>query len=316
MEAGYDKVKLWIDRTIVGGQYPTIVNYLDSPKQQTDIQTGEVKTFGRVKGVKVSISAGGLSIIGSLPKFLFGSNVYPLNKRAAAQALEKLADTLHIQVGEAVVTGIEFGANYLMKRPVAEYLSKLGTMPRFHRLQITDYSIRYEGKGKGKTRPKVFAFYDKIADAAAKRMEYPEGLENLLRYEIRLNGRLPYQLSVPEVKASTLTKPDFYRQMVKYYQDSYFSISKSNQIKTDVMNDNRTPNAAFDVLVAMLINQNPSFIEEFLVKVKQAGVFTDRKYYSRLKAMIKKKGSKANITISDDLIKELDDEIKNSGAYV
>ena len=39
----YDKVKLWIDRAIVGEQYPTIANYLDSAKQETDLQTGEVK---------------------------------------------------------------------------------------------------------------------------------------------------------------------------------------------------------------------------------------------------------------------------------
>lgn len=315
MEAGYDKIKLWIDRTIVGGKYPTIANYLDSAKQQTDIQTGEVKTFGCIEGLKVSISAGGLSVIGSLPKFLFGSNVYPLNKRTAAQALEKLADALHIQVSEAVVTGIEFGANYLMKHPVAEYLSKLGTMPRFDRLQVSTNSIRYGGKGK--QQPKVFAFYDKIADAATKRMEYPEDLENLLRYETRLNGRLPYQLSVPEVKASTLTEPDFYRKMVKYYQDSYFSISKLNQIKTDVMSEIKSPKDAFDVLVARLISQtDPSQIEGFLDELKQAGVFTDRKNYSRLKAKIQEVAHKANITISDDLIKELDDEIKNSGAYV
>ena len=315
MEAGYDKVKLWIDRTIVGGQYPAIVNYLDSAKQQTDVQTGEVKTFGCVEGLKVSISAGGLSIIGSLPKFLFGNNVYPLNKRAAAQALEKLADALHIQVSEAVVTGIEFGANYLMKRPVAEYLSKLGTMPRFDRLQVAANSIRYGGKGK--QQPKVVAFYDKIADAATKGMEYPEDFENLLRYEIRLNGRLPYQLSVPEVKASTLTKPDFYRQMVKYYQDSYFSISKLNQIKTDVMSEIKTPTDAFNVLVARLISQTEqSQIEGFLDELKKAGVFADRKNYSRLKAKIQEVAHKSNITISDDLIKELDDEIKNSGAYV
>ena len=55
----YDKVKLWIDRVIVGEQYPTIANYLDSAKQETDLQTGEVKTFGNLEGLKVSIFVGG-----------------------------------------------------------------------------------------------------------------------------------------------------------------------------------------------------------------------------------------------------------------
>ena len=88
----YDKVKLWIDRAVVGEQYPSIANYLDSAKQETDLQTGEVKTFGNLEGLKVSIFVGGLSVVGSLPKYLYGSNVYPLDRHTTAQALEKLGD--------------------------------------------------------------------------------------------------------------------------------------------------------------------------------------------------------------------------------
>ena len=315
MEAGYDKIKIWIDRTIVGDQYPTIANYLDSAKQETDLQTGEMKTYGSIEGLKVSVYTGGLSVIGSYPKFLYGSNVYPLNRHTTAQALEKLGDTLHLQVSEADVTEIEFGANYLMKHPVAEYLSKLGTMPRLDRLQVATNSLRYGGKGK--QQRKVYAFYDKIADAAAEGMDYPEDLKNLLRYEMRLKRRLPFLLSVPEVKASTLIEPDFYRLMVRHYQESYFSISKLNQIKTDVMSEIKTPTDAFDVFVARLISEtDPSKIDGFLDELKTAGVFSDRKNYSRLKSKIQEVATKANITISDDLIKELDDEVKNSGAYV
>jgi hypothetical protein len=315
MEAGYDKVKIWIDRAIVGDNYPAIVNYLDRAKQETDLQTGEVKTTGCIEGLKVSVFAGGLSIIGSWPKYMYGSNVFPLDRNTAARVIEKISDTLHIQVKEAVVTNIEFGANYLMKKPVGQYLSRLGAMQRFERVQLSTNSIRYEGRGK--QQPKVFAFYDKIADAAAKGMAYPEELENLLRFEIRLNGRLPYQLSVPEVKASTLTDMSFYRMMVDYYVNSYFSISKLNQIKTDVMSEIRTPKEAFELFVARLISQtDQSQIAAFLDELKQAGVFPDRKNYSRVKSRILEVASKANITITDELIKELDDEVKNSGAYV
>ena len=315
MEVGYDKVKIWIDRAIVGDNHPTITNYLDRAKQETDLQTGEVKTTGCIEGLKVSVFASGLYIVGSLPKFIFGSNVYPLDRHKAVQAIEKISDTLHIQVKEGVVKSLEFGANYLMKNPVPDYLLRLGSMQRLERVQLSHNSIRYEGRGK--KQPRVFAFYDKIADAAAKGMECPNGLENLLRFEIRLNGRLPYQLSVPEVKASTLTDMQFYRMMVEYYINSYFSISKLNQIKTDVMSEIRTPKDAFDVFVARLISQtDQNQINGFLDELKRAGVFVDRKNYSRLKNKILEVATKANITIADELIKELDDEVKNSGAYV
>ncbi len=83
------------------------------------------------------------------------------------------------------------------------------------------------------------------------------------------------------------------------------------------MNEIKTPTDAFNVLVARLLSQtDQSQISAFLDELKQAGVFKDRKNYSRLKDKIQEVAHKANITISDDLIKELDDEIKNSGAYV
>lgn len=313
----YDKVKLWMDRAIVGDEYTTIANYLDNARQETDLQTGEVKTFGSLEGLKVSVFAGGLSVIGSLCKYLNGSNVYTLTRHTTAQAVEKLSDALHIQAGEAKVTGLEYGANFLMKHPVSDYLPKLGNMPRLERVQATSNSIRYEGKGR--QQPKVFAFYDKIADATAKGMDYPDDLQgaNLLRYEIRLNGRIAKQIGVPEVTAATLYDIRFYRMMLKRYQDSYFSISKLNQIKTDVMSEIKTVSDAFNVLVARLLsNSNQNQIGGFLDELKQAGVFEDRKNYSRLKKKIQEISTKANITISDELIKELDDEVKNCGAYV
>ena len=140
---------------------------------------------------------------------------------------------------------------------------------------------------------------------------------NLLRYEMRLNSRLPQQLGVPEVRASTLSEIPFYRMMVRRYQDSYFSISKQNQLKTNIMSEIKTVSDAFDVFVARLISQtDQTQIGGFLDELKEAGVFSDRKNYSRLKRKIQEVATKANITVSDELIRELDDEVKNCGAYI
>lgn len=313
----YDKVKLWIDSAMVGEQYPTIANYLEEANTQINHQTGEVKTFGSLEGLKVSIFVGGLSVVGSLPKYLYGSNVYPLDRHTTVQAIAKLSDALHLYADEASVTGIEFGTNFLMMHQVPDYLAKLGNMPRLSRYHFEPSTLYY--KGTGRQQPKVFAFYDKMADVRAKGMECPEGMKeaNLLRYEMRLNGRLSHQLGVPEVQASTLYDNDFYRMMVKRYQDSYFSISKQNQIKTNVMSEIKTVSDAFNVFVARLINQtDQTQIGGFLDELKEAGVFDDRKNYTRLKNKIQDVAIKANITISDELIRELDDEIRNCGAYV
>lgn len=313
----YDKVKLWIDRAIVGEQHPTIANYLDEANTQINHQTGEVKTFGSLEGLKVSIFVGGLSIVGSLPKYLYGSNVYPLDRHTTAQAIEKIGDALHIPIEKASVTGVEFGTNFLMLHQVQDYLAKLGNMPRLTRYHFEPSTLYY--KGTGKQQLKTFVFYDKLADARAKGMDYPENMKgaNLLKYEMRLNGRLPHQLGVPEVKASTLTETPFYRLIVKRYQDSYFSISKLFQLKTNIMSEIKTVSDAYNVFVARLISQtDQSQIGGFLDELKEAKVFNDRINYSRLKKKIQEVATKANITMTDELMRELDDEIKNCGAYV
>lgn len=309
----YDKVKLWTARTRAT---PDVSKFLDKAKDLVDHETGEVCTFGSLEGLKVSIYTGGISIVGSLAKYLYPNNIYPLDRHTTAQAIEKLSDSLHLCLDNAKVTGVEFGTQFVMTHPVESYLSKLGDMPKLLRYHFDVGTLYY--KPKGKQQPKIFAFYDKKADAASKCMTLPDGFTNanLLKYEMRLNGRLPQQLGVPEVTAATLSKRSFYRQMVKRYQDSYFKISKSNQIKTDVMDEIKTVSDAFDVFVARLITQsNQTQIAGFLEELKEAKVFDDRKCYSRLKKKIQEVTTKVGVTVSDELIKELDDEIKNIGAY-
>lgn len=310
----YDKVKLWTVRTRAT---PDVSKFLDRAKDQIDHDTGEVCTFGSLEGLKVSIYTGGISIIGSLAKYLYPNNIYPLDRHTTIQAIEKLSDSLHISLGDAKVTGLEFGTQFVMTHPVENYLSKLGDMPKLLRYHFDVGTLYY--KPKGKQQPKVFAFYDKKADAVAKDMALPVGFDeaNLLKYEMRINGRLPQQLGVPEVTAATLSEKPFYRLMVKRYQESYFAISKNNQIKTDVMDEIKTVSDAFDVFVARLISQSDQTqIAGFLEELKEAKVFDDRKCYSRLKKKIQEVATKAGVTVSDELIKELDDEIKNIGAYM
>lgn len=310
----YDKIKLWAAQTRAT---PDVSRFLDKAKEQIDHETGEVCTFGSLNGLKVSIYMGGISIIGSLAKFLYPNNIYPLDMNSTAQAIEKLSDNLHLPITDAKVTGLEFGRAFVMAHPVESYLSKLGDMPRLLRYHFDVGTLYY--KPRGKQQPKVFAFYDKKADAAAKGMVLPVGFEdaNLLKYEMRFNGRLPQQMGVPDVKASTLSESGFYRQMIKRYQENYFAISKLNQVKTDVMSEIKTVSDAFDMLVARLINgSDQTQITAFVEELKEAKVFEDRKNYTRLKRKIQEVATKAGVTTSDELIRELDDEIKNVGAYI
>ena len=309
----YDKLKIWAARSRAT---PDIGKFLDNAKDQIDHATGEVITFGSLEGLKVSVFTGGISIIGSLSKYLYSNNIYPLDRHSTAEAVEKLSDNLHLNISDAKITGLEFGTQFVMRHKPEDYIRKLGEMPRLQRYHFEVGTLYY--KPRGKQQPKVFVFYDKKADAVAKGMTLPDGLSdaNLLKYEMRFNQRLPQQLGVPEVTALTLSDKEFYRQMVRRYQDCYFSISKQNQVKTNIMNEIKTVSDAYDVLVARLINQSDqTLITAYLEELKEAKTFEDRKSYTRLKKKIQDVAAKAELG-SDELVKELDNEIKNVGAYV
>jgi hypothetical protein len=265
-----------------------------------------------------------------------GENIYPKEIEDFLYTHPKIQDVQVIGVpdadyGEEILAAVilkpgeesseeeikQYVMDHMAKHKVPRYLSKLGDMPRLSRYHFEPSTLYY--KGTGKQQPKVFAFYDKIADAEAKGMQFPGDMKeaNLLRYEMRLNGRLPYQLSVPEVRAASMYEKPFYRTMIKRYQDSYFSISKLNQIRANVMSEIKTVSDAFSVFVARLISQTDNDqIRDFLDEIRDAGVFSDRKYYTRLKRKIQEVATRADISVSDELIREMDDEIRNCGAYL
>lgn len=314
----YDKIKLFVQRN---SGTTDISGYLDEAKEQTDIRTGEVNVFGSLEGLKVCMYVGGYSIIGSLAKYMYQSNIYPLDRHTTAQAIEKLSDSLHLDLKEADVTGVEFGTQFLMKKPPQVYINKLGDMPRRKRLLCAESTLYYTGTGsqQRQRQKQVLCFYDKKADAAAKGLIMPQGFErsNLLRYELRLNGRIPHQTGRHTVTASTLSDREFYRQLVTMWEYNYFSISKLNGVKQNVMNEIKSVKDAKDVLFARLLSQSgKDVITDYLEELKQNNVFKDSKYYTRTKNALLEIGNNPKMAVSDEDIKELDNEVKNVGAYI
>ncbi|KAA6317114.1 hypothetical protein EZS27_032677 [termite gut metagenome] len=313
----YDKLRMWNDRVMVGNNYPAIVNYLDTAKTQIDQRTGEIKTFGSLHGLNVAIHESGLSITGSLPKFLYPDNIFPLNRKSTKEAFEKLSDCLHFPTDKAKIISLEFGTHFLMSKPVSAYLDMLKETSHLKRCRYEADTLYYRSNGRQKL--KTIYFYDKVKEAEKRGVNIPECYvnSNLLRYEMRYKGHLPQQLKEPEITGKTLSDEAFYRKMVKLYSDAYFAIDKVKTVKTNSMNKINTVSDAFEVLVARLINQSDQDqITAFMDELKQNQVFDDPKYYTRLKKKLSDIAGKADVTETNSLIKELDNEIKNISVYV
>ena len=310
----YDKIVLWKDCR-VRDEAPHLVTLLTDAKEQTDLETGEQKTYGSIKGMRVGIYPSAIRIEGSLPKFLYdGSNILPLNRHTTEEAIKKLSDALQINLEDARVSSIEFGANFLMRHKPSEYLKRMGELPRRQRYPFNQDTLYY--RHKGKMQPDTFCLYDKVADAKAKGMPIPQGFEdsNFLRIELKLNGSVAKQMGVAEVQASTLYNRVFYNKLRKRYIDTYFSITKLPKLNANFMDAIRSPKDAVDAFIGLMLakaDQGQQEIDAYISELKANGIFKDRVNYKRVKDALYKAASKAKLSQKDELVAELDDAFIN-----
>ena len=304
----YDKIVIWKGR--VRDEAPHLVTLLDDAKEQTDLETGEQKTYGSIKGMRVGIYPSAIRIEGSLPKFLYdGGNVIPLNRHTTEEAIKKLSDALQVNLEDARVSSLEFGANFLMRHKPSEYLKRMGELPRRQRYPFNKDTLYYRHKGKG--QPDTFCLYDKVADAKAKGMPIPVGFEdsNFLRVELRLNGSIAKQMGMADVVASTLYDRQFYAKLRSRFINTYFSISKLNKLNANFMAEIKNPRDAVDGFLGLMLAKvgGVQEIDTYIEELRANKVFADRIYYKRTRDALYKAASKAKLSAKDELVAELDD---------
>ena len=304
----YDKIVIWKSR--MGDEYPHLVTLLEDAKEQTDLETGEIKTYGSLQGMRVGIYPTAIRIEGSLPKFLYdGGNLIPLNRHTTEEAIKKLSDALQINLEDAGVSSLEFGANFLIRHKPSEYLKRMGELPRRQRYTFNVDTLYH--RHRGKEQPSGFCVYDKISDAKAKGMPIPAGFEdkNILRVELRLNGSIAKQMGMAEVRASTLYDRQFYAKIRNRFINTYFSISKLNKLNTHFMESIKTPKDAVDGFLGLMLAKAGGMqeIDAYLEELKANQVFADRINYKRTKDALLKAASKAKLSSKDELVAELDD---------
>lgn len=302
-----DNIKLSLPRC---RDMPDISSYLESGNEKTDVNTGEVSVFGNVGNIKVTQYFGGYYIQGSLPKYLYGDNVSQLTRKEVGEAIGKLSDRLHLPLHDADIKSIEVGANICLSKHCTAYTKLLGDMPRMQRVLMGD-SLYY--RGSGKVHPRQYYFYDKVEEVRTKGGTMPKGLEaaNMLRYEMRLQGRLTKQLSILEFKASTLQDRSVYQELISRWLDGYLSINKLVNMDDEYLKKGMSVKEAQEVFVAQQIAKGGSFvIDEFIAKLKQKECFEDRHYYNRVKSNLQKLASKSKLTADNGDIEELTRRVK------
>ena len=276
MRAMFDTVNFWLNTL---GLYKPfeVERYLKDAELRENEKEG-LYIIGRIGDYKVHAYSGHILLWGSLSKYFFSSNLYTHTRQTAQQAIEKISDELHVDLRPAKVTRVDVAGMLQMNRLPSDYFACLGHKSYFTRLQATSTSLYYQ------TKKETLNFYDKTKQAKSKGLQIPKALIgcNLLRYEMRLLKQVQQRLKIPTFTADQLTNEKIYHGLIQLWKKKYESISKIYPISVDAQTISK-PTQAKNVLLGILLQQEEQVIEEYLADLKAQKVFSDPKYYTRLK---------------------------------
>jgi hypothetical protein len=306
----YDTVNFWIPRVELLGSPFEILPFLSEITEWQNEKHGYSCT-GRVYDYTVTVSEFGISLKGSLAKSFFGDNVQTLTRSAVKPAIDKVSDTLHLDIFRAKVVRVDVSTIIPVKRPVPDYFRYMGEKPRFKRLEtVKDETLVYGNKGM------QLAFYDKSKEASATGMQIPYLLQNsnLFRYELRFLKRVNNQLNAV-VTPAILYDRDFYYDLVQKWYSEFKAVQKlkNNSFMTDNI---KTPKDLDEALLAVLLQEKgQSYIDEILAELKAKNVFPDRKSYSRVRDKYNSMLKASTRSEKPELMQELEDGIYNIAKY-
>ena len=311
---GYDTIHFFLD----GYQIPTKeLNYLCPMLERDGIDktTGKRWSTGNIGNLKVTVSELGVSVKGSLAAFLYPNNTLTVSRQEARHAIEKLSDTLHLDMNKANVSRVDVSTSFLMAYKPTVYYDVLGNLNYFYRQPVGRSTLYYH---RGRTDRQTLCFYDKEREVTAKRESLPQVFAdcgNVLRYEARINGRVASQLNERQVTGASLSDGDFYRKVGIFWADTYNQINKT-YTQYDMGKITNAREAKDFLCSVALAKMGAGEVNRLITQMKAQGVLADPKYYTRLKRMMAELAEKGRRTDRNDLASELDADILTEKAYL
>lgn len=311
MAVGYDT--LWLQCDVHPDEADVVARMLET--ESYNKATGEVWGFGNVDNLRVYASGSRVTIKGSAAAFLLSDNVITLTPEGMNEALVKMSDTLHFDVSKAKLTRVDVASNLIMTHTPSDYYRSLGDLTYFKRSGLAEDSLYYERGGRS---PQTLAFYDKCRECQYKQTSMPKVFKdarNVLRYEYRINGRVPNQMHWGDLTASTLTDRDFYRSFVYKWLQNYRNINKTYSCND--MTEIKTVKDGENFIYGYALNAVGADVLDGLInEMKRQGVYPDRKSLSRLRRKLKEVSGKFKGEAENDLTSELDNAIRQEAADV
>ncbi len=306
----YDTVNFWVGREAISINPLLFTQYLTDIQERNSEERG-YSISGQLDNYMVFASESGISLKGSLSKFLAPTNIHTLTRSTTKEAIQKLSDTIHLPLCKAKVTRVDVSTIFVTTRPPIDYYPFLGNKPHAQRIHVAKETLSYN------TAKKQFVLYDKAIESKSKGVSLPMGFDgaNILRMELRLIERLPTQLKRPEVNGGLLSDEAFYMGVVDMWGKEYYSIDKLKSISMDATKIKNAKDCKDAIVGLFLQEKGIEFIDNLIKELKAKESFNDRKMYSRLRSDLIESLRATTTTDQNELIKELDQAVKDRLMY-
>lgn len=278
-------------------------NLISNSRETINKETGEIIVTGEKENMRIKRRGNKITVIGSLPKFYFGSNVQELTRKDTELAIEKLSDELKLPFNESRIFRLHIGANIILIEPLQNYYASLGSLPRFKKSEIANKNTLLYS-----TSTKSLEFYDKIKEMKRSKQLIPEKLigRNVLRYEVHLTKRIANSLNLPEVKAKDLYEENFYRKAIIFWKELYFSIPRIRTLKFEIETlplFNRKK--LLSGLAAMQVKNIGEIVLLSMIEANKNNI-KHREQYQRMKNLVRMLSNHPELTEPNEAIKDLD----------
>lgn len=215
-----DGVRLHLPRGEAHGLTARLKDY-----RRRDIHTGT----GTIGTMRIYQSLGGITIRGSLPKYIRGENISPLIRREVQEGIEKLENETGLNLKAAVVGSVEVGTSIILKERPEEYLRLFGDPPMFTKTVYSKAGLLETVAYGTPTGYNQFSAYDKGREMADKGLTVPPLFEgqNVLRLEYRIIRRQGVRARFGrDLTAYDLFDSAIYRKLAGLFLEMYQKIPK------------------------------------------------------------------------------------------
>jgi hypothetical protein len=275
----------------------------DWRKQDTNTGTGHLGNM------KVSQNIGGVSVIGSIAKYLNGENMTALSLKEVEAAVKKLETETGISLKTAIVTQLEVGKTCIVKECPSEYMRLFGYLPRYGKHLYYNPGGMLETVGYSTPEGSYsLTIYDKAVEMRRHRAEIPELFEgcNCLRVEYGIDRRRGIKARFGhDLTAYHLFDYETYRRLQMLFLQRYKAVPKTGRLVYVDKAKNITPAELKKRVAAAFRETHPDQYRASIQVLREAKKLSD-KNHERIREEERRQGKDSNVSDTSPLIDELD----------